>query len=144
MRLKYIAPAILLAVIPASQASAAGEVQMHPIAPVFENKEYAQKFGDVKFYFGDQKHPVGKVLGEIKTSGKTNGFNKDGETACQRVLANALIRLSEAAQRKGGNAIVGIHTWFGAQGVSSGTEYICASGAFITRTEVGGTIVKIP
>jgi hypothetical protein len=144
MRLKYFALAVLLAAIPASQASAAGEVQMHPIAPVLENKEYAGKFGDVKFYFGDQNHPDGKVLGEIKTSGKTNGFNKDGETACQRVLANALIRLAEAAQKRGGNAVVGVQTWFGAQYKSSSTEYICASGAVIARTEVKGTVMRIP
>jgi hypothetical protein len=114
MKLKYIAPAVLLAAIPASQAFAAGEVQMHPIAPVFENKEYAEKIGAVKFYFGDQKHPDGKALGEIKTSGKTNSFNKDGQT------------------------------WFGAQYKSSSTEYICGSGAFIARTEVKGTVMRIP
>jgi uncharacterized protein YbjQ (UPF0145 family) len=143
MKLKYFMLAVLLAAVPLSQAFA-GEVEKHSIAAVFENKSYVEKFGNVKFYFGDQKHPVGKVLGEIKTSGKTNSFNKDGETACQRVLANALIRLSEAAQKRGGNAIVDIHTWFGAQDVSSSNEYICAAGAVIARTEVKGTVMRIP
>jgi uncharacterized protein YbjQ (UPF0145 family) len=109
---------------------------------VLANAEFAEKFGKIKFYFGHQHHPGGKSLGDIKTSGKTNGFNKDGETACQRAMADALIRFATVAQKRGGDAVVDIHTWFGAREEDSDTDYVCGSGAFIARVEIKGTIVR--
>jgi hypothetical protein len=141
MKLKILMAAVVLAAAPLSRAQA-GEVEMHPIAAVLNNAEFAEKIGHIKFYFGHQHHPAGKTLGEIKTSGKTNGFNKDGETACQRAMADALIRFAATAQKRGGDAVVDIQTWFGAREEDSETEYVCGSGAFISRVEIKGTIIR--
>lgn len=143
MKLRYFLSAVLSAAVLSSQASA-GEVETHQFAPVLENRHYSMRFDQVKLYFGDQSHPDGKALGEVMGQGKTNGFNKDGEAACQRTLADALIHLAVAAQKAGGDAVINIRSVSGATEKSSSTDYVCGAGGMVTRVELRGTAIKLP
>lgn len=108
------------------------------------NPKIQAKLGDVKLYWGNQKHPkVVKNFGEFKTSNRTNAFMKGREEACQWALASGLIRLQERALKEGGNAVIDIRSNIKNREMSSATEYECLAGSMMVNVALKGTVVKL-
>lgn len=107
-----------------------------------DSKEKLQ--GDVKFYFGDQKHP--KVLtkfGSDSTSKKTNAFGKSDEVACNWAFLSAMVQLEKRAIQLGANAVVNIVSNYDHKVHSSQTEFECHAGGIMAGVALKGDFVKI-
>lgn len=99
---------------------------------------------DIKFYFGEQKHPkIIKEFGEFKTNKKTNAFNKSDEEACDWVFLSAMIALKERAVKEGGNAIVDIKSNYKSNLTSSENTFQCGAGTMIAGVALTGKVVKL-
>ena len=110
------------------------------------NSEVAKaKLGtDIKFYFGEQKHP--KVLsdfGEFKTNKKTNAFNKTDEEACDWVFLSAMIALKDRAVKEGGNAVIDIKSNYKNNLTSSEETFQCGAGTMVAGVALTGKVVKL-
>ncbi|MBD0786676.1 excinuclease [Vibrio sp. Y2-5] len=99
---------------------------------------------DIKFYFGEQKHPkIIKEFGEFKTNKKTNAFNKTDEEACDWVFLSAMIALKERAVKEGGNAVVNIKSNYKSNLTSSESTFQCGAGTMIAGVALTGKVVKL-
>ncbi|NIY93096.1 excinuclease [Vibrio diazotrophicus] len=99
---------------------------------------------DIKFYFGEQKHPkIIKEFGEFKTNKKTNAFNKTDEEACDWVFLSAMIALKERAVKEGGNAVVDIKSNYKSNLTSSESTFQCGAGTMIAGVALTGKVVKL-
>lgn len=99
---------------------------------------------DIKFYFGEQKHP--KVLsdfGEFKTNKKTNAFNKTDEEACDWVFLSAMIALKDRAVKEGGNAVIDIKSNYKNNLTSSEKTFQCGAGTMVAGVALTGKVVKL-
>lgn len=99
---------------------------------------------DIKFYFGEQKHP--KVLsdfGEFKTNKKTNAFNKTDEEACDWVFLSAMIALKDRAVKEGGNAVVDIKSNYKNNLTSNEKTFQCGAGTMVAGVALTGKVVKL-
>ncbi len=116
-----------------------------PIQEVLDMPEYQEKIGsEVKFFFGNQKTPeIKQKLGEFPTNKKTNSFNKTDEEACRWAMLSALISLKEKALQLGGDAVIGVNSYYKKDTFSSETEYECHSGALISGVALKGAVVKL-
>lgn len=116
-----------------------------PIQDITNMADYQDKIGtEVRFFFGDQKAPaIEQRLGEYTTNKKTNAFNKSDEEACRWVMLSALVSLKEKALQLGGNAVVGIKSYYKKDEFSSSTEYECHAGALMSGVALKGTVVKL-
>ena len=95
----------LLVLFVSFPAQARNTQLMFPYKAAMGNEEAKLKLGDdVKFYFGDQKHPaVGRKIGTWVANKKTNALNKSDERACQWAFLSAMVSLRQRAMREGGN-----------------------------------------
>lgn len=99
---------------------------------------------DIRFYFGQQKHPkIHKSFGEFSSNKKTNAFNKSDEEACRWVLLSALLSLQDRVKKEGGNAVINIASYYKKNKVSSNTKYECHAGAVIAGVALTGKVVKL-
>jgi len=114
------------------------------IADVMADPRYAQNVpSDVKFYFGSQAAPAGQDLGEFVTNRKTNSFGKQDEEACTWGMISAMKELGERALAEGGNAVVGIVSYYKKKVFSSETTFECHAGAFVAGVALKGRVVKV-
>jgi uncharacterized protein YbjQ (UPF0145 family) len=99
---------------------------------------------DVSFYFGDVAHPaVEKDLGQTIVNLKTNAFGKSDRTACEWVFLSVLIDLQKRAREAGGNAVIGIESYYKKEVFKSDTQFMCGAGATVAGVAFRGTIVKL-
>ena len=141
----YIIALSLTASVIAAQAYSRDTEYKLPVSDVLSMADYQEKIGtEVKFFFGDQKTPpVQQQLGEYTSNKKTNAFNKTDEEACRWVMLSALISLKEKALQLGGNAVIGINSYFKKDVFSSSTEYECHAGAMLSGVALKGVVVKL-
>ena len=100
--------------------------------------------GDIRFYFGDQKHPkILKNFGEVMTNKKTNAFNKTDKSACEWAFLSAMVSFQSRIAREGGNAVVNIRSYYKRSEVSSTTEFECGAGKFVAGVTFKGDIVTL-
>jgi len=100
--------------------------------------------GDIKFYFGKEKHSKpSSVLGTFTANKKTNFANKSDKEGCERAFASAMVALQERARREGGNAVINIHSYYNKVEFSSETEYECAAGNIVGSVVLRGTVAKL-
>jgi len=118
---------------------------MWSIADAMNLEDAKQRLnGDVRFYFGDQRHPkVLKKLGEYMSNKKTNAFNKTDKQACEWNFLSAMITFQERARRMGGDAVINIRSYYKRHTVSSQTEFECGSGTFVSGVTFLGDVVKL-
>jgi uncharacterized protein YbjQ (UPF0145 family) len=114
------------------------------IADVMADPRYAQNVpGDIKFYFAGQAAPAGQDLGEFVTNRKTNSFGKQDEEACTWAMISAMKELGERAKAEGGNAVVGIVSYYKKNVFSSDTLFECHAGAIVAGVALKGSVAKI-
>lgn len=99
---------------------------------------------DVALYFGDAPHPeMLQDLGETMVNRKTNAFAKSDAVACQWVFVSVAIELQQRARAAGGNAVVGIESYYKKEVFKSDTQYMCGAGATIAGVALRGRIAKL-
>ncbi len=99
---------------------------------------------NIKFYFGDQKHPaVARKIGTWVANKKTNALNKSDERACQWAFLSAMLSLQQRAVREGGNAVINIQSYYKKNIRNSATKFECGAGAFVAGVALRGTVVKL-
>jgi hypothetical protein len=99
---------------------------------------------DVAFYFAGQPHPVPVTdFGEVVTNRKGNSSLRSDEEACTWTMISALKQLNLRARELGGDAVIGIVSYYRKQVYSSETEYECHAGGFVAGVALKGTIVKL-
>ena len=117
-----------------------------PIKDVLSMPEFAEKVGnDVKFIFGEEFKGVSyeKDLGEFTTNKKTNSMNKTDEFACRWAMLSALIQFKDKTKELGGDAVVGLKSYYKKDTFSSQTEYECHAGALLAGVALHGKVVKL-
>lgn len=101
-------------------------------------------YSNIKLFWGDQEHPKTKtVIGEYKTSQRTNALGKSKEDACNWALASCLKQLQSRALQEGGDALVNIKSNIKNVEKSSQTEYECLAGSVMVNVALKGTVVKL-
>ena len=139
--------AILLSISVAAATPAAARDSRYElkIADVMADPRYAENVpAGVKFYFAGQAAPAGQNLGEFVTNRKTNSFGKQDEEACTWAMISALKELGERAQAEGGNAVVGIVSYYKKKVFSSETLFECHAGAIVAGVALKGSVVRVP
>ena len=129
----------------AGGADAADRKHMYSLHEAFDNADFRARLDDdIRFFFGDQKHPsVKQELGEFVTNKKTNAFGKSDRKACRWVFLSAMLSLRDRARAEGGNAVVNIRSYYKKHEVSSETEYECHAGATIAGVALIGEVVEL-
>lgn len=143
MTMRFTLAALVLAMPLA--AAAADNVLRLPFEEVLKSEGSHQLDGSVKFYLAGQKTP--KVLenkGEFVSNKKSNAFGKDAQVSCMRAALSALISLQDRAKQLGGNAVVGIVSYYKKAPSSSATDYECHDGGLMSGVAFKGTVVRIP
>jgi len=104
----------------------------------------AKELDNVRFYFGDQKHPgVKRTIGVYTTRRTTNAFMKADKEACDWGFLSAVKTLWERALKEGGNAVVGIKSVTTGETVSSASEYVCRAGNVVAKVYLEGKVVVL-
>jgi len=133
-----------LSLVVPSVASARNDRLHFPIAEAAGTADAQAKLnGDVKFYWGNQKHPkVSKTLGTDQTNKKTNGFNKGDKDSCEWAWLSAMITMEKRAKQLGADAIINIKSIYQNETFVSDTEYECGVGTFTSGVALHGDFVK--
>ena len=139
--------ALVLALVLGSTSSgfARNDIESYPIRLAMENADAREKLDpQIKLYFGKRPHgPVVKTLGEWKANKKSNSFARADGVACQRAFLSAVISLQDRARKMGGNAVIGIKSYYQSQETSSDATYVCGSGGLMSGVTLIGTVVRI-
>jgi hypothetical protein len=98
----------------------------------------------VKFFFGEKQVPAGStVIGETVVNRKTNAFGKSDLIACQWVFLSVLLELQDQARKAGGDAVVGIVSYYKKEVYSSERDFMCGAGAIMAGVAFRGSIAKL-
>lgn len=137
--------ALVFAVAAAAPAMAADRLNMIKIEDAMAANGARERLGDkVKFYFGDTKTPtVAETIGPVKTSQKTNSFGKSVSESCNWVFLSAMLRLQQAAEKAGANAVINIQSNYNNVPTSSTTEVECHDGAIMSGIALKGEMVRL-
>jgi uncharacterized protein YbjQ (UPF0145 family) len=100
---------------------------------------------DIKFYFGNQKHPAvnATLVKGVVSNKKTNASNKTDEEACQWVMLSALLQLQKRARDEGGNAVINIESYYKKNAFKSNDQFECHTGTFLAGVALRGDVVKL-
>ena len=126
-------------------ANARDTRHMYPLSEALSNANAKAKIsGDIKFYFGDQKHAkVLKQYGEYQSNKKTNAFNKTDKFACEWAFLSAMMSFQDRARQLNANAVINIKSYYKKHLVSSATQYECGAGGIIAGVTFKGDFVKL-
>jgi hypothetical protein len=98
----------------------------------------------VKLYFGEKQLPPGAtVIGETVVNRKTSAFGKSDLDACQWVFLSVLLELQDQARKAGGDAVVGIVSYYKKEVYSSEHDFMCGAGATVAGVAFRGKIAKL-
>ena len=116
----------------------------YSVSSVLQTEKAKDKLGNIKFYFGGQKHgKVNKRFGVFSTNKKTNAFGKSDQAACEHVFLSAMIQLKQRAESLGGNAVINIKSNYKGNLTSSNDTFKCGAGAVIAGVALQGEVVTI-
>jgi len=135
----------LFCLVVAMEASARDTRAMFSLQDALGTETAKEKLGDsVRFYFGEQKHPIAeKKFGEFMSNKKTNAFNKSDKQACEWAFLSAMLSFQQRALSEGGNAVVNIRSFYKRNEVSSTTEFECGAGGILAGVTFKGDVVQL-
>jgi uncharacterized protein YbjQ (UPF0145 family) len=115
------------------------------IADVKQDSRYASTVPtDVAFYFEGEPHPaILTNFGDVVTNRKGNSFGRPDEEACRWTMMSALKALHDRAIEEGGNAVVGIVSYYRKVVYSSASTYECHAGGIVAGVALKGIVVKL-
>jgi uncharacterized protein YbjQ (UPF0145 family) len=136
-------PVLLVATPAAAQRQDA--VNVFPVAPAVSRPEFTSQTNGIRFYFAGERHPgiVRRVQNNATTSQRARKSGRPADEACQWAMMNALLRLRDAAQNSGANAVINIRSNWDNREWSNGTEYECAIGRLMAGVALKGDIVTL-
>ena len=138
---------ILLAVLVlgTSSAYAKDDLALYNIRDALETHEgKTQLDPGVKLYFADQAHPnADKSLGTWVTNKKFPLLNKSPKSVCEYTFIDALKELQRRALKEGGNAVVGIESYYKKMVRPSVDKYVCGVGYVAIGVALRGTVIKV-
>jgi uncharacterized protein YbjQ (UPF0145 family) len=124
--------ALLIALSLCAPAAQARNDALYPsIHDAMKTEEAQSHLGSsVKLYFANQPHPaVETPLSADVVAHKKSGFRGKGETeACHSAFVASLAQLQEHANKKGGNAVVNIESYYKKNAYKSKDKYECHVG----------------
>jgi len=117
----------------------------YSVSNVLQTEQAKNKLGgNIKFYFGNQKHgKVKKRFGVYSTNKKTNAFGKSDQQACEHAFLSAMIQLKQKAENLGGNAVINIKSNYRGNLTSSNTTFKCGAGQVIAGVALQGEVVQL-
>ncbi len=142
--MRFVLAAVLLLSVTVSAQARNTEYHLK-IGDLLQSAEYKDKIGSgVAFYFGGQPTPaMAQSFGAFVANRETNSVGRPDEEACRRAMLDALIELRNRALELGGNAVVGIESYYRRRGAPSASEYECHAGAIVAGVALRGTVVKL-
>ena len=142
--MKYIA-LLISAVLIASPALAKDDLVLYSISDAFGTHEAKTQLDPgVKLYFADQEHPkADKTLGTWVTNKKFPLLNKQPKSVCEYTFLDALKKLQRRALKEGGNAVVGIESYYKKMSRPSTDKYMCGVGYVAIGVALRGTVIKV-
>lgn len=163
MKKAPLVSALVLFSLLTANALAADEKYMMSIQDALNTKEAKAKLdGSIKFYFADDSHPavIKTVLKDAVTSKKTSASGlhtgnsqvaerlrtqpaKTVEELCHHVMLSGLLQYQTRAKKEGGNAVIGIQSYFKKQPFSSRDQYECYVGTMMVGVALKGDIVQL-
>ena len=135
----------ILFLLSANSAFARDDKVMLSFTELLASAEFKEKVGsEVRFYFGTQATPaVEKNLGDLVSNRKTNAFNKSDTNACKWIMLGIMMQFKQSAIERGGNAVIGMESYYKKRVYSSQTDYECHAGVFVAGIAMRGTVVKL-
>lgn len=144
MKLSSMVLAAMAALLVAGVADARDTRLKLPIQDALKANGAEEQLGtDIKFFFGPDIPKGAKTFGTYTSNKKTNFANKSDKEGCEWAFLSAMLALKERAKAEGGNAVVGIHSWYKKNEFKSETEYECGAGAFVGGVTLRGTVAKL-
>jgi hypothetical protein len=146
MKTNKVLAILIGATVIATTAQARDDLLRFPIKDAMETGDAKEKLdSDIRFYFGAQRHPKPlRNFGTFTANKKTNFFNKSDKEGCERAFLSAMITFQDRARREGGNAVVGVKSYYRKNEFSSETEYECGAGNVVGGVTMRGDVVKLP
>jgi hypothetical protein len=136
---------IVCALLSTSFAHAKDDLRLFSISDALGTHEGKTELDPaVKLYFADQPHPkVEKTLGTWVTNKKFPVLNKPPKSVCEYTFIDALKELQRRALKEGGNAVVGIESYYKKMIRSSTDKYMCGVGYVAIGVALRGTVIKV-
>jgi hypothetical protein len=119
------------------------DIADYSIRQALDSDEAREKLDpDIRLSFGHRLHgPVARYIGKWKSS-KTSSLADGPEPACQHAFITALISLQRRAIKEGGNAVIGINSYYDRRETSSTAAYACGLGERRSAVALTGTVVR--
>ncbi|MCL2310767.1 MAG: YbjQ family protein [Proteobacteria bacterium] len=99
---------------------------------------------DIRLYFSDQSHSAVAVsfARGVEAKGKVKVAHKGEDEACNAAMVEALATLQERARKEGGNAVIGIRSYYKKASFNSKQQFECIVGGS-AKVFLSGDIVKL-
>jgi hypothetical protein len=108
------------------------------------NEAKARLDPGVKLYFADQQHPhTEKSLGTWVTNKKYPLLNNKAKVVCESTFIDAVEELQHRALKEGGNAVIGIESYYDKMIRPSVDQYVCSIGYVVVGVALRGTVIKV-
>lgn len=131
----------LLCLCAASPAAARDVVYHLPIAQALQSPD-AAKLGNFKFVFADEPATGYTKIREYLADERSHFHGRTEEMACQANFLDALNDLRKKSQDEGGDAAIGIVSYYREVTFSSTTQYECHAGSNGVFVWLKGVLVK--
>ncbi len=136
--------AVLLLVAAARSAHGRDDHLMLPIADALKSPDASKLDPRIKMFFGKARpSSVARSLGTWITNKKANAFGKSDKEACERAFMSAMVSLQQRARAAGGNAVIGITSYYKKIVAENATHYMCGAGAIVAGVAFRGEVVKL-
>jgi uncharacterized protein YbjQ (UPF0145 family) len=132
----------LLAVSLNGPAVARNDIRHIPIADMMSWRGAVARLGTTKFVFGDSPAAGYQVLGDYVASERGHFHGRPEIEACEANFIDALVDLKEHTERAGGNAVIGVTSFYRNVTFSSATEFECHIGSDGVFVWMRGTLAK--
>ena len=137
-------PAIFVLVF-SCNAIAKDDLRLFNIQEALSTNEAKSRLDpSVKLYFADQQHPhAEKKLGTWVTNKKYPLLNNKARAVCESTFIDAVEELQHRALKEGGNAVVGIESYYDKMIRPSVDQYVCSIGYVVVGVVLRGTVIKV-
>ncbi len=134
---------IFLLLSPLAQAK--DDLSLYSIKDALSTREAKTQLDPgVKLYFADQPHPKAeKTLGTWVTNKRFPLLDKKPKSVCEYTFVDALEELQRRALKEGGNAVVGIESYYKKMVRPSVDKYMCGVGYVAIGVALRGTVIKV-
>ncbi len=135
----------LFAAVTLAQPAAARDVpHMLKISDALARPDLQKTVGSsFTFKLGDQSAAVDKTFEVYVAKAKQYFRGKDEETACLDTFVYALSLFKKRADKAGGDAVIGVRSFYHSEPAGSDTEFECHGGSNGVTVVLRGTIVKL-